>query len=177
MCVIRLRIHQTKVDSVLCSTTMICASMSTSDEAADIHDGASPRCTHLNHHCISLLPPSISQRRLVSRANTLFSPLRLHFLITTLIAQVEVEDDVLEYLRRLVLSDEHIVRRFRNLISTDYNRILEKCLRLSRYVRLGTCISPLLHSYRYPELQNLRFVSRSHVYVCTHTRAGRITTM
>jgi thiamine phosphate synthase YjbQ (UPF0047 family) len=48
--------------------------------------------------------------------------------------QVAVQDDVLEYLRRLVLSDDQMTRRFRNLISTDYNRILEKCLRLSRYV-------------------------------------------
>lgn len=52
---------------------------------------------------------------------------------------VSVDDDVLEYLRRLVLSDEHVVRSFRNLVSSDYNRILEKCLRLSRFVTVNQC--------------------------------------
>jgi hypothetical protein len=47
--------------------------------------------------------------------------------------KLEVDDDVLEYMRRLVLGDDQIIRRFRNLVSTDYNRLLEKCLRLSRY--------------------------------------------
>ena len=48
--------------------------------------------------------------------------------------KLEVDDDVLEYMRRLVLGDDQIIRRFRNLVSTDYNRLLEKCLRLSRYM-------------------------------------------
>ena len=44
----------------------------------------------------------------------------------------QVDDDALEYLRRLVLGDDQILKRFRNLVASDYNRLLDKCLVLSR---------------------------------------------